>query len=594
MFSALKKKGIIRQIAIFFLIGIIFTVVLTYLTQYSLSTADVSLQVERIASGASGEVMDAIREYPSYKWLLRYWYENYEDLDIEYDAEYNSDTKTEEKTADFNKRYPDLDIKYITEDEAEGLEPEYQKIFAEIAYSWFITRIDQIKLNHKIDYLFGVVTEEPYENQFFLFSAADPGAVRGTNYEEVYPLGVQVTVNPGQTVAMKNTKIDSNHLVNAGEYMDYYEYFEDIDDHLILVGLTFNLADMNEDIEDNTRRGVLSAMLGQLVLSVICLMLIYNFILEPLMTIIANIRDYTENKDSKEIIRSLKSVRPRNEIGQLSKDVSDLASEMDEYYSRIETITKERERISTELELASRIQASMLPSEFPAFPDRKEFDIFASMTPAKEVGGDFYDFFLIDDDHLGMVMADVSGKGVPAALFMMVSRILIKTQTKSGKTPSEIIKSVNDTICSNNREEMFVTVWLGILELSTGKLTYTNAGHEYAAVRQGDGSFELIKQRHGFIVGGMEGMKYREDSMTLKPGSQIFLYTDGVPEATAGDGTMFGLDRMLEVLNSDLGASPEKVVENIKKSVDDFVKDAEQFDDLTLMCVNYLGKQNDR
>ncbi len=589
MINRLKQKGIIRQIAVYFLIGIILTGVLTYFTQIGISAADVRRQIERMASGDASEVMEAIKEYPSYKWLLSYWYQNWETMDIEYDAGYSHGTGTEKKYELFSKTHPDFVIKYASEGDVKALSEEDQKIFAEIVYSWFITRIDQIKLSQKVDYLFGVVTDENFEDQFFLFSAADPGSVRGTNYEEVYPLGVQVTVTGSQSQAMKNARENMSHLAEAGNYMDYYAYFGDVDGHPLLVGLTFNVSDMMEDIKYSTFSGTTTAVVGQIVLSLICLILMYFFVLDPLMKIMKNIREYTDTKDSADIISNLRDVHPNNEIGELSNDITQLAQEMDDYYTKIETITKERERISTELDLASRIQASMLPSSFPAFPERDEFDVFASMTPAKAVGGDFYDFYMIDADHLCITMADVSGKGVPASLFMMIAMIMLRNHARTVKSPAKTITDVNNIICESNEEEMFVTVWIGVLELSTGKLTYTNAGHEYPAIRRAGGKYEIVKGRHGFIVGGMPDLIYKEETIDIEPGSSIFLYTDGVPEATAEDRSMYGTGRMIEALNSDPDASPEKVVRNIIDSVDSFVKDAEQFDDMTLMCLNYKG-----
>ncbi|MBQ9543943.1 MAG: PP2C family protein-serine/threonine phosphatase [Clostridia bacterium] len=251
-------------------------------------------------------------------------------------------------------------------------------------------------------------------------------------------------------------------------------------------------------------------------------------------------------------------------------------------------------RIESELSLATRIQADMLPNTFPAFPGRPEFDVFASMNPAKEVGGDFYDFFLIDDDHLCMVMADVSGKGVPAALFMMASTIILANNALMGKSPSQILTETNAAICSNNREEMFVTVWLGILEISTGKLVASNAGHEYPAVRDPGGKFELVRGKHGFVLGGMDGVSYKEHEIFLRPGSKIFLYTDGVPEATDAAGNMFGTEKMIDALNADPDATPEEVLKNVKTSVDRFVNTSEQFDDLTMLCLDYKGVADDK
>ncbi len=284
------------------------------------------------------------------------------------------------------------------------------------------------------------------------------------------------------------------------------------------------------------------------------------------------------------------NIRTGDEVENLSLVMADMERDLSEYEENLTKITAEKERISTELSLATRIQTAMLPHIFPPFPGRKEFDIYASMDPAKEVGGDFYDFFLVDDDHLCMVVADVSGKGVPAALFMMASKIILQSCAMLGGSPAEILTKTNEAICSNNQEKMFVTVWLGILEISTGKLTAANAGHEYPALKRPDGTFELIKDKHGFVIGGMDGMKYKEYELTLEKGTTLFLYTDGVPEATDVGGRMFGAQRMLSALNESPEATPEQLLKNVRRAVDDFVKDAEQFDDLTMLCLEFNGK----
>ncbi len=286
--------------------------------------------------------------------------------------------------------------------------------------------------------------------------------------------------------------------------------------------------------------------------------------------------------------------RTGDEIQVLAESFAAISHKTVQYVEQVRQVTAEKERIGTELALATRIQADMLPNIYPAFPDRTDFDIYAVMDPAKEVGGDFYDFFLVDDDHLCMVMADVSGKGVPAALFMMASRIILANNAKSGKSPAQILTDTNATICANNREEMFVTVWLGILELSTGILTAANAGHEYPILKTPSGSFELYKDKHGFVIGGMDGVKYREYTLNLEPGARLFLYTDGVPEATDDMENLFGTERMLAALNSEPDASPEGVLKNMRRAVDDFVGTAEQFDDLTMLCLHYTGQEKEK
>ena len=283
------------------------------------------------------------------------------------------------------------------------------------------------------------------------------------------------------------------------------------------------------------------------------------------------------------------NIRSGDEIENLSLVMADMERGLSEYEDHLAAITSEKERLNTELYLANRIQADMLPNIFPPFPDREEFDIYAAMNPAKEVGGDFYDFYLIDDNHLGLVIADISGKGIPAALFMMAAKILVKTHIMTGLSPHEVLEKLNEQICANNREEMFITLWLGVLDLSTGRLTASNAGHEYPILKKPGGSFEVIKDQHGFAVGGMEEMRYRDYELQLEPGSKLFLYTDGLPEAANAGDELFGLERTLHALNAVSDEKPKAILEKTKEDVDRFTRTAPQFDDLTMMCLQYSG-----
>ena len=332
------------------------------------------------------------------------------------------------------------------------------------------------------------------------------------------------------------------------------------------------------------------ALIGLIILTIIGQsFFLHHTLLRPLKLISKEaLRFSNENTIPERKLGEL--IRNKDEIGALASSVDEMEDRIHDYVDNITKITAEKERISTELSLATRIQADMLPNIYPAFPDRKEFDIYGTMDPAKEVGGDFYDFFLIDDDHLCMLIADVSGKGVPAALFMMASKIILANNAMLGKSPAQILTDTNAAICSNNREEMFVTVWLGILEISTGKLTAANAGHEYPVLMQPDGKFELVKDKHGFVIGGMNGVRYSEYELTLQKGAKLFLYTDGVPEATNAENELLGSDRMLAALNENNGVSPENLLKNVKTAVNNFVNGAEQFDDLTMLGLEYKGE----
>ena len=320
-------------------------------------------------------------------------------------------------------------------------------------------------------------------------------------------------------------------------------------------------------------------------------MIYYKAVKRKVIDPILKLKDATsgmvDNLDSnKEFIVD---IHTRDEIQDLAESFEQMNINLRSYIDKNMEMAANEERLRTELDLATKIQVNMLPRIFPAFPERNEIDIYASMDPAKEVGGDFYDFFFTDDDHLALVIADVSGKGIPGALFMMMSMIVIKNLIMSDLSPKDALMRMNHQICSNNKAGMFVTIWVGILDLKSGKLVAANAGHEKPILKNGDGKYEVIDDKHGFVIGGMDGVKYDEYELTLEKGSKLLLYTDGLAEATDKDDNLFGIERIVETLNEKDG-SPKEVLENMQKSVNQFVKDAPQFDDLTMMCVEYKGK----
>ena len=284
-------------------------------------------------------------------------------------------------------------------------------------------------------------------------------------------------------------------------------------------------------------------------------------------------------------------IKSNDEIGDLYHEIQEMQSRIVDYTGRMTTYAAEQSRIGTELELANRIQMSILPEVGPEIKDRKEFLLQASMTPAKAVGGDFYNFFLIDKDHLGLVMADVSGKGVPAALFMVIAKTLIKNRALLGGSPSEVLAYANDQLCEGNEAELFVTVWFAILDITTGKGIAANAGHEHPVIKRKDGKFELSLYRHSPAVATMEGIRFREHEFELFPGDSLFVYTDGVPEATNANNELYGTDRMLEALNSNPNATVKELLTNVKTSIDEFVGAAPQFDDITMLALNFFGKK---
>lgn len=279
-----------------------------------------------------------------------------------------------------------------------------------------------------------------------------------------------------------------------------------------------------------------------------------------------------------------------DEIQTLAESFESMTVRMKKYIDEVTRVTAEKERIGAELNVATQIQADMLPRIFPPFPERSEFEIYATMDPAKEVGGDFYDFFLIDDDHLGLVMADVSGKGVPAALFMVIAKTLIKNRALMGDaSPAQILQYANEQLCEGNEAELFVTVWMAIIELSTGKGKAANAGHEHPAIKRADGKWELCIYRHSPAVATMPGIKFAEHDFELHPGDKLFVYTDGVPEATNADNELFGPDRLVDCLNREDATSTDRLLQNMRDDINAFVGDAPQFDDITMLGLFWNG-----
>ncbi len=355
-----------------------------------------------------------------------------------------------------------------------------------------------------------------------------------------------------------------------------------------VVGVEIPMATLQKTLSDYVSHSVLS----MLVVTVLCLAvyvhILYSSIIAPINLIAAEASSFV--KEENQVSAELQKIRTGDEIQTLSETLLKMEQDINHYIDNLTKVTAEKERISAELNVATQIQADMLPRIFPAFPDRQEFDIFATMNPAKEVGGDFYDFFLTDPDHLALVVADVSGKGIPAALFMVISKTLIKNQAQMGDSPKEILRAVNDQLCENNEAEMFVTVWLGILEISTGVLTAVNAGHEYPIMRKAGGAYELLDDPHGFVMGVMPGMQYQEYEIEMHRGDSIYVYSDGAPDAVNLQEEQFERERLLASLNQVPDALPEELLRQVKGDIDRFVGDAAQFDDITMLCMRYCGE----
>ncbi len=355
-----------------------------------------------------------------------------------------------------------------------------------------------------------------------------------------------------------------------------------------LVGVDISMHGVSDTIWAFVANITIIIIIVVAIFSVILLAYVRKYMLGPIDTLNKATSAMVNNLDQDETIEI--NIHTRDEIEELARSFETMDHEVKEYICKLAKATAEKERIGAELDVATKIQISMLPCIFPPFPERKDVDIYASTHPAKEVGGDFYDFFFVDETHLAVVMADVSGKGVPAALFMVIAKTLLKNRCQiSRETPAETLAFVNNQLCESNDEMMFVTVWLGILDLSTGLMTASNAGHEYPVLKRANGQFELIEDKHGFVLAGIDGSQYTNYQIQFEPGDILYLYTDGVPEATDANETFYGMDRMVTALNAIEASSCKEVVEAMTADIDAFVAGSDQYDDVTQLALTYLG-----
>lgn len=418
-------------------------------------------------------------------------------------------------------------------------------------------------------------------------------------YEGACPLGYHEDyMEGGQELVKTIYRADPPEEISIAKD-DTYGYiasaftpiFNSAGEPVAIVGVDLSMPGLNQEIFSFLRNSVLFVAIITFLLSGIYFLYTKRNILKPIDLLNRAAGRMVENLEEDQVQEI--DIHTGDEIEELASAFMQMNLEVKEYIKKLYLVTAEKERIGAELDVAAHIQSSMLPCIFPPFPDRHEFDIYATMTPAKEVGGDFYDFFMVDERHLAIVMADVSGKGVPAALFMVIGKTLIKDHTQPGADLGAVFSEVNDILCTSNSEGMFITAFEGVLDLMTGEFRFVNAGHEIPFISRAGGAFEPHKIRAGFVLAGMEGLRYRAGIMELAPGDKLFQYTDGVTEATSVDKELYGMERLQNILASVSDKAPQEILPAVKKDIDRFVGSAPQFDDITMLCLEYKARMEE-
>lgn len=461
-------------------------------------------------------------------------------------------------------------------------------------YYYYIQNYLSVQIKHSdLKYLYVVV---PKETEYvFVWDGTNPVDTVDLGYREAYESESEKRASLN---AMNTDSKPFLHIVNADEYGVIASLKLPITDSS---GKPVAVVGADIDVFDLGRVFLTVALINTIVVGILTIIAALIFYRKTYRNIVDPIKKL--NQATKELINHLDTrenakpfhvdIHTGDELEDLADSFSQMNSDLKRYINKLEKVTREQEKTSTELNVAATIQADMLPNTFPPFPDKKEFSIYALMNPARRVGGDFYDFFMIDDTHLCLVIADVSDKGVPAALFMVISKTLVKQRAEYGGTPAEILYEVNNKLCQDNSSVQFVTIWLMILDITTGKGMAANAGHETPIVRRYGQQFELLNDVHTMPIAAIPNAEFRDYELNLNPGDALFVYSDGATDATDPSQNMFSSSGILDALNTVKENDPKIMIDTVVKAIDDFAKGTPPFDDTTMLALCYHGNSSE-
>ena len=593
----MKKKSLAKQFEalfiLFTLVTILVSSLMNYLNQTRMYHRSCVESLQQMTSHLSGLIQAEGDEFVNLKqWFSAHTEEVQIPLDFQEDLPRAKSAFQEYISAHYPGRAFGVDLRF------EELDHEAQKLYVNYRFEhWFKVFTDSSQ-EFELSYVYFLYPEEDKDHVMNYMLDATMTPVTTQDGKVILFLGDQVYENPAEFKYMWNAW-DSGTPQDGFDSMDNeFGYVYTYCYPLLIDGEKVGLVCADISV-DRVNSEILATVVGQTLVSLAILAvatyLLYLFLNRRILKRIGwlenQVETYAQDKLPAISQEILDNRGQEDELGSLAGRFAGMITELGEYMLNLQQVTAEKERIGAELSVATQIQADFLPKIFPVFNNTVEFDIYATMTPAKEVGGDFYDFFYVDDHHLALVIADVSGKGVPAALFMVISKTLIKNRLMSGDSPAQALMNVNEQLCEGNEAEYFVTVWAAVVDLRTGEVVEANAGHEYPALCQKDGSYELVRTKHSPAVAIMEGMRFRERSFRLNPGDRLFVYTDGVTEATDAQNQLFGEERLVTALNQNPGLTQEKLLASVRESIDTFVGEAPQFDDLTMLGFEFRGEQ---
>ena len=569
------KKGIINQfiwpLAVFLFLVLMGFFIKSYVERREQNTMKVAMYTSEI-----------FEDYSALDWLIPFWHDHYNEMRFVYDSE-----GTAKLEAEFEGSSGFGNIRKVTREQIESCSPEYQLLFAEAVYARCSRKLDKIKQSFGLVYSYSLVLDrvDDQDYLFFFVTGALPDEKRISQGGELFELGTREPYTRGWYPVFEEVyftgllpkKFDSlsRSLLNKDGVVHMYAPVHDKDGNMVMVAAaTLPIRDFVDD--NNVVLVAVFAVTFVLLLLILLWVRYYlkKVVVKPVHSEQVIIKAYAKDRDSGKAIRSLSSIRTNNELELLAEDFSRMITRLELYESELLTMTAEKERTKTELSNA-------------------EFELYAMMDPAKEVGGDFYDFFFLDEDHLMLLIGDVSGKGMPGALFMMTAKALLKTRALQGGAFSEILSDVNGELCDINKYNLFVTVWMAVINIRTGNGVSANAGHTDPVLKRAGGEYEPVRYRHDPIIGVLPGVRYSAHSFLLYPGDSIFVYTDGVPETVNAQDELFGEERMLSLLNGSKDADMKSLLSSVRKGIDEFAAQPVAYDDITMIGFKFFGNDKE-
>ena len=587
-----KRDGLLARFALIFLIftlvSLVFSGFSTYENQNELYRQQCENNIKNIANYLSELI---IMDGDDFAEFQKFHIEYCKEMRIPIDFTSPDEARAKFELL-FQERYPG---KVLGEDITFAeLDHDIQLAYAEYKQEYYYLEFEKATEKFGLDFTYYVVPkpDNGEDNMIYVIDGTRPPR---EDDESLFDVGFEYPqpfdLHPLMWEAWNTGKSPEGYDTYDTEYGKTYGYFVPLyinGEKLGVIAAEISIASVNDSILHNTimQFTTIGAILA--VSMLLMLLFIDRAYINRIANLESEVREYAVRKDPDVAAKIEANAVGKHEIASLSRQTAEMVRELDQHINDIQTITAEKERITTELSVATKIQAEMLPRDFPK---RDDIELYAAMTPAKEVGGDFYDFFFIDEDHMALVMADVSGKGVPAALFCVVAKAIIRDKVMLGGDPAQMMYEVNNILCQNNGAGLFITVWLGILDLKTGIVKYVNAGHEYPIISIKDQNVDVIKKENCLPLAAMEDTEFNNETLKLEAGDNLLLYTDGVPEAKSSEGKRFGMDRLVKVLELNKDKSPEQIVNTLNKEVNMFQPKDDPFDDVTIMSIIWKGRK---